>query len=164
MTRKCFEKSGRGTAEWVLGHGAWMKSQGKNPSEPYLTERNPRKALQKAKLMSVIMNSQKETRNLISEFGGVVAAHKQADDMTDDEAVIALRHIAVTSTSKEEVEQRAEKVGFSCVSVNILSALSAIGREARELCLAMGGATLKDGETLIQIMALGVPSGNCIMV
>jgi len=165
MTRRYFEQYEKGTAGWVLGHGVWMMSQGKNPSEPYLEERNPRKALLKAEEMWKTLDSQKKTTAVVGKLGGIIAKHIRAEEMTDDEARAVLKHIAVTSTSEEEVQRRAGEIGFCAVCTNVLSAISSIGREVRELCLAMGGVTLNnDGKTLIQVMALGVPSRNSIMV
>ena len=46
--------------------------------------------------------------------------------------------------------------------ISVLKTLSAIGREAKELCLAMGGVTLKTGQ-LVQVMVFG-PRGGIVSI
>ena len=83
-------------------------------------------------------------------------------EMQQPDIEAALRHIVTDSSSKEEVKARI-KSELGCPytpTVRVLSALSKLGTQVREMCLVMGGVALKTGE-LVQIMLCG-PRGECI--
>lgn len=50
MKKSVLDQVERGTAEWVVGHAMWQKSQGRKPSEPYGNIRNPQHAYRAALL------------------------------------------------------------------------------------------------------------------
>lgn len=82
--------------------------------------------------------------------------------LSDEEIKAALRHIVTTSESEDEIKRRV-KEEFRCPyepSLNSLTALTAVGGEAKMLCQAMGGLTMKNG-TLVQLMIFS-PRGETI--
>ncbi len=160
--KKTFRQFEHGTAAYVIAHAKWMTSRGRNPSMQFLTEKNPCKALASAK---VICNSVEQYQYV----GGIVASQgeqilKQGrpyNDFDENEVTAVARHIVTTSESEEQLKERLEtSLGCSMVMVSVLRALTQLGREAKELCLAMGGLTMKDG-SLVQVMFFS-PRGEII--
>ena len=50
LSRKPTKKATQVLARTVIAHAAWKRSRGRNPSMPFMDERNPRKALKRAEL------------------------------------------------------------------------------------------------------------------
>lgn len=161
--KKTFLKHKPGTAAFVVQHGLYMASRGKNPSMTFLTETNPRQALELAK---VILESQ-EWRELVNEVASlIVPSHikKPFNEMGTQEIEIALRHIVTTSSSEEEIRRRI-KDELKCPghpTLHIDQPKDQVGEEARELVKALGGLVTKTG-AMVMIMIHG-PDGEVISV
>jgi len=166
--KKTFQKFEIGTAERVVYHAQYKASRGKGPSMSFLSERNPRKALASAKLFldrKVVCDN---ISILLESFGSAILQDPNRpdyDEMTESQIIAAARHIISTSENEEEVKRRmVEELGcHGEPHTNVLTAINRIGAEVKELCLALGGVTLKTGE-LIQVMFSGPNYEGMIMV
>jgi len=87
---------------------------------------------------------------------------KSFADMDDDQFRTALRGIITTSQTTDEVHRRlADELGYPyLIAITSHRPTDALGCEARELVVALGGCTLASGE-MVMIMAHG-PSGKVI--
>lgn len=165
--KKAFKKFQVGTAAYVVAHGLWQQSHGKNPSETFLTNKNPREAFNTAKNILSAVESYASVGGLMASVGQSILSSPTKlpyDQMTKPEILAAVRHIVASSSTEKEVQERI-KTELGCpygVMTHVLHSLSRIAGEAKELCLAMGGVTLKTGE-LIQVMLWG-PQGESISV
>lgn len=163
--KKTFRQLEPGTAAYVVAHATYMASRGKNPSQPFLAEKNPRKALASAKVFVTALESQEFVGGIMASLGKDILsdpAKPSYYEMQQPDIEAALRHIVTNSSSEEEVKTRV-KSELGCPytpTVRILSALSKLGTQVHQLCAAMGGVTLKTGE-LVQVMLWG-PRGECI--
>lgn len=161
--RKKFSQFAPGTAAFVIQHASYKASRGRNPSQQFLTERNPRKALESARKIASVIESNAHVGKIMAKVGRFVLdspTKPPYDQMSELEAQAAVRHIVASSSTEQEVQRRI-KSELGCphdIMTHVLRELSRIADEAKELCLAMGGVTLKTGE-LIQVM-FGSPDGS----
>lgn len=115
-------------------------------------------------LKQIIQAQEPVARALSSVGESIVKSGKPYYELDTNEIKAALRHIITTSESEEEIKQRV-KEEFHCPyepSLHSLTALTAAAGEAKMLCQAMGGLTMKNG-TLVQLMIWG-PDGETIMM
>ena len=158
-TMKTFQQHPVGSAAYVVEHAKFASSRGRNPSQPFLGKRDPRKALVSARSILEAQNRYE----LVNQVAVMVSEtlKKEGRDfysLSDTEIQIIVRGIAETSENQEEFERRlSEELSPDCSpSIHALEALSQ-NVQAIELCKAMGGLSLKNG-MLIQVMLFG-PNG-----
>ncbi|MFH0857159.1 MAG: hypothetical protein V1848_00215 [Candidatus Magasanikbacteria bacterium] len=143
MKKSAFSQQEQGSAEQVVAHATWRRSRGRNPSMSFVGERNPRKALS---LANSVIRAARHTK-LIDSIGAVVVRRKSYDEMTDAEIRIAVRHIIISSSSEDEVQQRLrDELGYvDGIVLDTLVPVDATGREARELVRGLGGMVMRNG-------------------
>ena len=154
--KKTFRQFEPGSSAYVIAHGLYMASRGKNPSVAFLTEKNPRKALVSAKDVASVTKQYQHVGGIFASLGAqILKQHKPYHELEKVEVEAAARHIITTSGTEEEVVSRLEnELGCKQPMVSVLRALTKLAGEAKELCLALGGLTMKDG-SLIQVMFYG---------
>lgn len=94
----------------------------------------------------------------------IVESGRLYDELSNEEIEAALRYIIETSDTEDEIKRRVkEEFHYPYTpSLNCLTALTAAAGEAKMLCMAMGGLTMKNG-TLVQLM-IWSPRGETIMM
>lgn len=94
----------------------------------------------------------------------IVESGRPYDELSNDEIGAALRYIIGISETEDEIKRRVkEEFRYPYTpSIHSLTALTAAAGEAKMLCQAMGGLTMKNG-TLVQLM-ISSPRGEMIMV
>jgi hypothetical protein len=158
MTSKTFVSSFPvGSAQYVIAHAAWQRSRGRSPSEPFLTERNPRKALKTALSFHGTHTRQTTLDALCGTVGSVISRRKSYREMDKQELKIAIRGIVASSSSREEILRRLQDE-IGCPEENVMLDVSDVptdrtGIEARELVRALSGLVTKHGAmVMIEIM------------
>ncbi len=94
----------------------------------------------------------------------IVESGRPYDELSNDEIEAALRYIIETSETEDEIKRRVkEEFHYPYTpSIHSLTALTAAAGEAKMLCQAMGGLTMKNG-TLVRLM-IWSPRGETIMM
>jgi len=111
---------------------------------PYINERDPRKALKFAQ--SVVRAS--EWSRDVAGIGKIFAEKRSFESMDEVMLEVALRHIVTSSSSEEEVLNRAQNdLGIPPEYFSISSFLpeDQAGREIREFVRGLGGLVMKNG-------------------
>ncbi len=151
MKKYALSQHAQGSAEEVVAHAKWCHSRGRNPSMPFVGQRNPRKALSVAE--AVIAGA--KHADFIGQLGELVARHKSYDEMTDVEIEVAARHIISSSSSEAEVQQRLrDELGYPYGDIALRTTIpdDATGREVRELVRGLGGLVMKSGAMAMAMM------------
>ena len=144
MKRSDLCKLPPGSAELVIAHAVWRRQRGLGPSMPYINERDPRKALKFAQ--SVVRAS--EWSRDVAGIGKIFAEKRSFESMDEVMLEVALRHIVTSSSSEEEVLNRAQNdLGIPPEYFSISSFLpeDQAGREIREFVRGLGGLVMKNG-------------------
>jgi hypothetical protein len=147
-----------GSAKRVIAHAKLQRSRGRQPSMPYLTEKNPRLALQ----LAMKIDQAHKQQNIRAKLEAMVPT-RTFQEMSDAEFEIALKKIIRSSTTKEEMKAKAKEIGYPYgLSLNIDQPIDKVGHEAAEIVSALGGLTTKTG-AMVMCMAHG-PSGEIVSV
>ncbi len=115
-------------------------------------------------LQQIIVARQPVDQDLQSIGQQIVESGRSYDELSNNEIEAALRYIIETSDTEDEIRLRVkEELRYHCTPyLNCLTALTAAAGEAKMLCQAMGGLTMKNG-TLVQIR-IWSPRGEMIMM
>lgn len=150
MKKSFLAQHEQGSAEQVIAHAAWQRSRGRNPSMPFITQRNPRKALALAN--SVV--SRVKWTELIDSVGADVVRGKSYRNMNDAELKIAAKHIITSSSSEAEVHERLRNELDYPYRISLHTNIpdDKTGREARELVRGLGGLVMKNGAMAMAMM------------
>ncbi len=117
------------------------------------------------KALKQIIAAQKPVNEAFKSIGQqIVESGRPYNELSNDEIEAALRYIIETSETEDEIKLRfKEEFHYPYTpSIHSLTALTAAAGEAKTLCQAMGGLTMKNG-TLVQLM-IWSPRGKMIMM
>lgn len=158
MTRSQLSKSPFGSADYVIAHAKRQRSRGKQPTMPYLTETNPRKALKLAK--SLHCEQPPFVRLGLEDVTIGLAIGLVDNAPTDENVELAIRAIVACSSTEDEICRLVERLGCSYPSVYMYTPNDKTGFEARDLVRAMGGLVTKGG-AMVRLMTESL-SGSSI--
>jgi hypothetical protein len=165
MTKKYYLAYPVGSAARVIAHAQYRASRGKKPSMAYLTETNPRKALEAAhRIEGAIVDNDHKEFFARKKADSIIIQKRPYDQLTPGEAGLAMRRIIVNSSDSAEVARRfRDELGCPYTPcMNVMEMKSSTSHEARDLCLALGGVALKTGQP-IMLMVHG-PDGETIVL
>jgi hypothetical protein len=118
-----------------------------------------------ANALEQIIDARQPAEQALRSIGlQIIEDGKPHDELSIDEIKAALRYIIETSDTEDEIKRRIkEEFHYPYEpSLNSLAALTALEGQAKMLCQAMGGLTMKNG-TLVQLM-IWSPHGEAIMM
>jgi len=149
-----------GSAERVIAHARYQRSRRRWPSMPFITERNPRRALVLAE--AVIKGS--HCAESLSWLGGIAMEARPYHQMGEAEIEAAVHHIISTSSSEAEVRRRIRDELGHREAIELISHIpeDKAGLEARELVRGLGGPIMQNG-AMVMVMMYG-PDGMPITV
>lgn len=151
VSRTSLQSMNKQSAEYVIAHGAWQRSRGRNPSVCYLHIKDPSDALRAAHSFS----RAKSVEGFRLELGDMLIAnpHITLENMSDKMLEAAIKSICAQSTTAEEITAKIEaKFGVAHgedaeINVEIDPAgTDAVSQQAVELVRALGGPVTKNGD------------------